>query len=629
MSDKQSKGFKKSLQLDTQSTSTLIQRVKSFKGDQPIINRRSDSISSIEELVQCPICFEKFSQPRMLPCQHTFCLSCLREFLTSLLAKNEKSQRSSVVKRVLFHCPTCTTETLLENGIDSLEQLPRNVYIMSLLRLLDTSEPTTPLTLTTNDVRCIKCEIVCEYESINCRHCKQVFCKVCWGKHMKELEDKLTTLSTQLEDSLLRLNHKVDEANGRCDQLNEVIKQTADERIRDIKRIEECLLKEVLQFKSQEETSSKKLRSKISELQSTIDNTKFQHIDENQKVSLFMTLHRNTSNVLDEVSQWGETRKIFDSDNFKLEEDNEGLHSEVEESQAKNGIRIGYDPLENADTLETYYKAKSFVPKLQWTKTPRPAGVAVPPWSNNIYIAATDTHMILILNPQRAKIIGKIQTPEMLCPHGIAFSKTRKEMYVTDKWKHCVHVFSSFGDYLRSLCSKGSTIGKIRSPEGIAVTSDDELVVCDTGNDRVLIIDPITGTQNGSIGWSGMRTVLNIPTSVAVTENNKIVVADTGNHRVKVFSRDGTKLLEFGSIGRAKGQFRSAEVVAVDPLGFILVGDAGNSRIQIFDKSGCLVRVFGGAGYGPGQFKWISGIAVTAQLDIITTDHKSRSLQIF
>lgn len=342
-----------------------------------------------------------------------------------------------------------------------------------------------------------------------------------------------------------------------------------------------------------------------------------------------MNLHRNTSKILDEISHWGENRKIFDAEGFKLEEDNEGLNSEVDETEVKNGIRLTSDPLENTNTLVSYYKSKSFKPKIQWTKTPRPAGVAVPPWSNNIYVAATDTKMILILNPQKGKIIGKIQTPELLCPHGIAFSKNRKEMYVTDRWRHCIHVFSSFGDYLRNLCSRGNAEGKVRSPEGIAVTPNDDLVVCDTGNDRILILEPITGEQKNSIGWLGRRTVLNMPTSVAVTEDNKIIVADTGNHRIKVFKMDGTKLMEIGSLGRNKGQFRSAEVVAVDPLGFILVGDAGNARIQIFEPSGSLIRVFGGAGDGPGVFKWVSGIAVTPQLDIITTDHKSRRLQIF
>ena len=35
--------------------------------------------AKIEKLLECPICFEKNLKPKMLPCQHTFCLKCTSE----------------------------------------------------------------------------------------------------------------------------------------------------------------------------------------------------------------------------------------------------------------------------------------------------------------------------------------------------------------------------------------------------------------------------------------------------------------------------------------------------------------------------------------------------------------------
>jgi tripartite motif-containing protein 2/3 len=32
----------------------------------------------VEEVIRCPICLENFSDPRMLPCAHTFCLKCIK-----------------------------------------------------------------------------------------------------------------------------------------------------------------------------------------------------------------------------------------------------------------------------------------------------------------------------------------------------------------------------------------------------------------------------------------------------------------------------------------------------------------------------------------------------------------------
>lgn len=124
-------------------------------------------------------------------------------------------------------------------------------------------------------------------------------------------------------------------------------------------------------------------------------------------------------------------------------------------------------------------------------------------------------------------------------------------------------------------------------------------------------------------------TDFNGPTSVAIT-NDRIIVLDSGNRRVKVYNKnDKGKILEFGSMGQRKGQFRQAEVLTVDPMGFILVGDSGNCRVQVFKPNGQLVRVFGGMGSEPGKFGWISGIHVTKQLDIIISDTKTRSVNFF
>ena len=36
---------------------------------------------AIEELLECTICLEQFKNPKMLPCQHTFCENCLQNLV--------------------------------------------------------------------------------------------------------------------------------------------------------------------------------------------------------------------------------------------------------------------------------------------------------------------------------------------------------------------------------------------------------------------------------------------------------------------------------------------------------------------------------------------------------------------
>lgn len=43
-----------------------------------IIVCRRGSLNPLEDLVQCALCMDKLTDPKMLPCQHTFCLNCLQ-----------------------------------------------------------------------------------------------------------------------------------------------------------------------------------------------------------------------------------------------------------------------------------------------------------------------------------------------------------------------------------------------------------------------------------------------------------------------------------------------------------------------------------------------------------------------
>jgi len=65
----------------------------------------------------------------------------------------------------------------------------------------------------------------------------------------------------------------------------------------------------------------------------------------------------------------------------------------------------------------------------------RPAGVGVAPWDDGVhmYIAGKDGRKVLVIDRNRMKKVRQLSTPEMLYPHGIAFCKRLREVYVTGK----------------------------------------------------------------------------------------------------------------------------------------------------------------------------------------------------
>ena len=73
----------------------------------------------ISEEIKCPICLEQLKQPKILPCQHTYCLECLEEVA--------KLNNPNTV-----HCPECRREFKVP-GESGVKGFPENRLMKFLL----------------------------------------------------------------------------------------------------------------------------------------------------------------------------------------------------------------------------------------------------------------------------------------------------------------------------------------------------------------------------------------------------------------------------------------------------------------------------------------------------------------
>lgn len=585
--------------------------------------------ANMDEFLQCKLCSKRQQCPTMLPCQHTFCQSCLQALV---------QPTSEAVD-----CPTCGQQVNLRAaGPVGILDLPTNLYLESLLTSLEQE-----VTSGAGVQSCSKCKTI--GSTSDCRHCLQAFCTICWSHHITELQSQLPSLLDQLHGAKDRLHHLLQNFRDYCKRMQEHISETIEMNIETLRKKEEDLKLKAGELLKTRELTAETLRERITDAEQTVSQDSFDAISDNKKkVALFLQFHRTTSALLEEVSNWGEPRPTFDADNLNFE--TEGRKSRIgsedyEDSPHGDPVRI-MAQVNSPDELYDHYKGRLFIPRgsLNRAVLQRPAGVGVAPWDDGVhmYIVVTDGRKVLVIDRNRMKVVRQLSTPDMLCPHGIAFCKHLREVYVTDKWKHCVHVFSAEGTYLRQLGKKGYAEGHFESPEGITSGpgpdgNDDQtfLYVCDTGNDRVQIIDPhdgslirILGILDQKPGKKYKLTDFNQPTGIAVSKD-RVIVSDFGNKRIKTYTLTGEKVSEFGSMGEERGQFRSPECVAVDHLGFIFVGDSGNARVQIFRPNGTLVRIFGGRGTNLGKFSWVSGITIASNMDIIVTDSYNGSVQVF
>jgi len=139
--------------------------------------------------------------------------------------------------------------------------------------------------------------------------------------------------------------------------------------------------------------------------------------------------------------------------------------------------------------------------------------------------------------------------------------------------------------------STGSGLNEFRNPTGLAVTATGGILIADSGNDRIVTIDDMTGANWQTLGSTGSGNLeLRRPSGVAVDAYGRIWIADSGNRRiVRVDDINGSGWTTFGSGGMptatdpAAGTFRDPTGIRVAASGTVVIADPGASRVVRID----------------------------------------------
>lgn len=244
------------------------------------------------------------------------------------------------------------------------------------------------------------------------------------------------------------------------------------------------------------------------------------------------------------------------------------------------------------------------------------------------YVAHSNEGYVTVMNMRDKTEVDKWYTYTAGGPSGVVVH----EGLVYFSFSDCVEVFELNGDFHRSFFNYGNRFWQLNSPSAIAISNDNSIYVCDTGNDRVQVFG-LDGLHKRSIGSYGSEPgQFRSPVALAV-DTECVYVYDRENDRVQVFGLNGTYQRMWVLEGTGADEFKWTRSIGTDVSiqgKLLYLVDVSKDRVQVYEKdTGTFVRTFGSTGRGEGQFFCPVGVAFTDDNKMCVTDSQNKRIQIF
>lgn len=609
----------------------------------------------INEPFTCPVCLERYKDPRLLACTHTICRRCLVDIL---------ERDGNLV------CPVCNaTVALTDSGI---EGLPSNYFIKNVLDVVVSNEEEFENGGLEKTCRfCSSCDEGSPAIS-QCRDCNEYLCERCVmahqrvrltkdhviirfqdhnGRHSKPqsspiqpVSDRPPSFCTYHEHEILRLfcdtcsqpicrectmsehsGHSFIYLQDAVDNSKTItLKLLADAKA-GIKTIEESLLA----AQSMTDRAEMRAQAVVTEVRATT----------RRHMTALEERERDLLRRVETIRQVkGKSLQV------QIEELRQGLTSL---NKTVDNVQQILDTGTDVDVLRTKDTMVAEIAGLR-----RLRGHLAPHEDDNLVFTPPDTALHTAISQ-----LGFISS-SACAPNSIAVGDGLKRALRGKVALFTLHAKDHLGD--QRVVGGDQVDAIIQSQDGMLYRAD----VTDRqngtytityrpqteGQHRVSVTlrgkhvrdSPFTVVVRSGRNYSNMNQMLYCfggegeedgrlcrPWGICCDKDGFVYVADRSNNRIQIFNPEGTFHHKFGTAGSRNGQFDRPAGVAVDSMGRVIVADKDNHRIQLFTFDGNFLVKFGEKGNKNGQFNYPWDVAVNSEGKILVSDTRNHRVQLF
>ena len=255
--------------------------------------------------------------------------------------------------------------------------------------------------------------------------------------------------------------------------------------------------------------------------------------------------------------------------------------------------------------------------------------VAVATWRDGRMAVAdmgrAAVHLYLPREARYLRLTGPRKEP-MRTPVAVAFDDGGR-LFVSDSSGR-VYAFGQDGASLFTIHSAGKT--PLQRPTGLAFSPSRKLLyVVDTLAHTVYALDPKGELVFAAGGRGDGEGRFNFPTHVALTPKGELVIADSLNFRIQILDGDGKFLSAFGHHGDGSGDIAMPKGLAVDRDGVVYAADSLFDVVQLFDRQGRFLLTLGRRGVDFGEFWMPAGIFIAESGELYVCDTYNHRVQVF